>query len=224
MESNDPSLLQTNTRKQNSKRFGVQWKKLGPPFWTIISLISLMINAILIVVLLSLGSQIFKIKSLVNDQLLTGLSENFAAMDEAHITTTIPIRDQSVRANFTIHIEEQTNVVLSQDVYISNASIYNLDAGQLQISQAKTNILLPAGTELPINLKLDVPVDQQIPVNLDVPVDIPLNTSDLHQPFSGLQEVVNPYIDLLEGLPDSWSEAICGPKAGKFCMWLLEGQ
>ena len=138
-------------------------------------------------------------------------------MDEAHITTTIPIRDQSVRANFTLQIDEQITVTLSQDVFISNASIYSLNAGQLQISQATTNIMLPAGTELPINLQLQVPVDQQIPVNLDVAVDIPLNSSDLHQPFQGLQEVVAPYITLLNDLPNSWSEVFCGANPGKFC-------
>ena len=42
-------------------------------------------------------------------------------------------------------------------------------------------------------LDLIVPVDQMIPVNLNVKVDIPLNQTDLHKPFVGLQEVVRPY-------------------------------
>lgn len=209
------------SHRSTSKNHGRQW---GPPFWTTISIISLLINAILIAVLLGLGGQIFKIKSLLQDQLLGGLAENFAAMDEAHIKTTIPVENQTVLANFDLTIEQETVVELSKDVYIQNAGIFDLYTpnGGLQIDSAIADIRLPAGTTLPINLVLVVPVNQEIPVNLDVAVDIPLNQSDLHQPFTGLQQVVNPYIDTLEKLPDSWMEVFCGKEPGKFCSWLFQ--
>ena len=66
------------------------------------------------------------------------------------------------------------------------------------IYNAPTDIILPAGTVLPIHLDLVVPVDQQIPVELNVAVDIPLNQTDLHTPFVGLQQVLDPYYTMLE--------------------------
>ena len=219
---NDKNTIQYNshTVKKPSRRS----KRWGPPFWTIVSILSLFINAILIAVLLGLGSQIFEIKNLVQNQLLGGLADNFAAMDEAHITATIPVENQTVRANFDLQIQQETVVELSQDVYINNAEIYDLFTpnGGLKIDYAMADILLPAGSTLPIQLTLVVPVDQEIPIDLDVAVDIPLNESDLHTPFKGLQEVVDPYVKTLEKLPDSWMEVFCGKDPGAFCAWLLQ--
>ena len=50
---------------------------------------------------------------------------------------------------------------------------------------------------------MQIPVDAMIPVTLTVPVSIPLNETDLHQPFVGLQQVVQPYDTLLKELPVS---------------------
>jgi hypothetical protein len=96
--------------------------------------------------------------------------------------------------------------------------VVQLNTGGLTIYNAPAEILLPAGTQLPILLNLDVPVDQEIPVNLDVSVDIPLSETDLHEPFAGLQAVLTPYIQLLEGTPDTWDQAICGPEPSAFCI------
>jgi hypothetical protein len=194
---------------------------IGPAFWTVTGIISLLVNLILVAVLIGLGSQIFALKSVVSDQLLQGLYQNFQKMDQAHIRSTIPVRDQTVRANFNLHIETPTTVVLSQDTLLQNATVVQLNTGGLTIYNAPAEILLPAGTQLPILLNLDVPVDQEIPVNLDVSVDIPLSETDLHEPFAGLQAVLTPYIQLLEGTPDTWDQAICGPEPSAFCIWFF---
>jgi hypothetical protein len=82
-----------------------------------------------------------------------------------------------------------------------------------------TDIVLPAGTPLQIDLTLTVPVSQtvpvvldvpiqlEVPVSLQVPVDIALDQTDLHRPFTNLANLVGPYHTLLEQLPDSWSAA-----------------
>ncbi len=70
-------------------------------------------------------------------------------------------------------------------------------------------------------LDLEVPVDQEIPVNLDVNVDIPLRETDLHEPFTGLQEVILPYREFLNQTPNSWSEAVCGKPPLPLCLWLF---
>jgi len=48
-------------------------------------------------------------------------------------------------------------------------------------------------------------------------VDNPLSQTDLHQPFTGLQEVVRPYYLMLDEVPDNWSEVLCGPQPGRLC-------
>lgn len=216
---NDQSIEQLPENRVQSappKRQWFQLGKVGPAFWTVSSIVSMVVNIILIVVLLSLGRQLFALKHLVEDQLLGGLYENFVAMDNAHIRTSIPVAAQ-VPAKFDLPLSTNTTVTLTEDTYLNNATIYEFNAGALYISRAATNIILPAGTQLPVALNLTVPVDQQIPVNLIVDVDIPLNQTDLHKPFVGLQEVVKPYYTLLDSLPDTWPEALCGPEPSGLC-------
>lgn len=193
--------------------------KIGPPFWTVASIISLVVNLVLIAVLLVLGAQLFKIKSILTDQLIGGLYNNFVLMDQASIRTTIPVTTQ-VPAKFDLPLETDTTVTLTQDTKITAATV-SLSTGGLVIYKAPTDIILPAGTELPVHLSLVVPVDQQIPVELNVAVDIPLNQTELHEPFVGLQQVLDPYYAMLKALPGSWEDALCGPNPGRFCQWLV---
>ncbi len=190
-----------------------------PAFWTIVSITSLVINIVLVVVLFSVFGQFFQLKNAINDQLITGLESNFALMDQARIKTTINV-STNVPAKFSLPLKTDSMVSLTQDTLIKNAKVSMLTGG-LQITNAPATIILPAGTQLPIHLELSVPVDQQIPVALTVPVDIPLNQTDLHQPFSGLQNVVKPYRSLLATMPGSWRELICGTKPSDLCQVLV---
>jgi hypothetical protein len=187
-----------------------------PAFWTIASLISLIVNIILIVILFSLGTQLFTLKKLVQDQVLGGLYQNFVRMDQAHIKTTIPI-STNVPAKFDLPLKANTVVILTEATLLENARVVNLHTGGLTIVDAPATIELAAGTRLPVALDLMVPVDQMIPVTLNVNVDIPLNQTELHPPFAGLQEVIRPYYKMLEDVPGSWDEVLCGSSGGLFC-------
>ncbi len=190
--------------------------KIMPAFWTITSLLSLTINIILILVLFSLGNQLFNLKVLVQKQLLAGLYENFILMDQAHIKTTIPVSAE-VPAKFTLPLKTNTVVVLTEDTVLENAQVVSLQTGGLAIYNAPATIKLAVGTRLPVALDLTVPVDQMIPVKLNVEVDIPLSETELHKPFAGLQEVIRPYYKLMNDLPNSWDEVLCGPDTGPLC-------
>lgn len=180
-------------------------RRFGPAFWTITGLLSLVVNIILIVLVIVLYGQIARMQvslSRVSElmslpiETVSGLYENFVKMDAAHIRTEIPITMQ-VPVKFDILINQQVDVVLSQDTPINGARI-TLTTGGLNITNAPANVVLPAGTHLPITLVLTVPVDKQVPVSMTVPVDIPLNTTDLHIPFVGLQDVIRPLYCLLD--------------------------
>jgi len=195
-EQNNPQ----ETQPQRVKRE----RRLYPRFWTFTSIVSLVINVILIGILVILATNIFKIKNEVVQPLLDGLYTNFELMDQAHIRTTIPV-NADVPAQFDLPLDTDTTVILTEDTVIPNATV-SVYTGGLMIQNAQTDIVLPKGTNLPIHLTMTVPVDQKIPVELTVEVDIPLNQTELHEPFVGLQGVVAPYKTLLDKLPGSWKE------------------
>jgi hypothetical protein len=138
--------------------------------------------------------------SLAQDQatgLLGGLYLNFVKMDAASIKTTIHV-EKEIPVQFSLNVSGPTDVTLSRDVVI-NGALVTVNTGGLNINNARANIVLPAGTVLPINIQnLVVPVDQKVLAVLDVPVDIPLNHTELHEPFVGLQKVVEPFYCLLQ--------------------------
>jgi len=195
-----------------SKKREYRW---GPAFWTTASILSLTINIVMAIVLLlllanvrSLGVDMNSIKNLKMDvdtikkasaglvELPGGLYQNFEKMERANIHKDVRV-DASIPVKFDLQLNQQTNVVLSQDVTITNALV-TVNTGGLNITRANTTIVLPQGTSLPIFLNLTVPVDQQVPISLNIPVDIPLSATELNDPFIGLQEVIKPLYCFLD--------------------------
>lgn len=190
---------------QPAKERTYRW---APAFWTTASTISLTINILLTVILIILVINVYKLKLNVDSimnvskdliDLPGGLYENFEKMDRASIQTNVKV-ETTIPVKFDLALNQQTNVVLSQDVTITNALV-TVNTGGLNISRANTTIVLPAGTSLPVFLNLTVPVDTQVPVVLDVPVNIPLSQTELNEPFVGLQEVIEPLYCFLK--PDA---------------------
>jgi hypothetical protein len=194
-------------------------KKIGPAFWTVASVFSLGMNIALLVVLIVLSRQLFALKGLISQQLVGGLHDNFVLMDQARIQTTVKV-NTTIPVQFDLPVNTSTVVTLTKNTRIRAATV-SLSTGGLSIRNAPTNIVLPAGTQLPIELNIVVPVDTTVPVELIVPVDIPMNQTELHEPFIGLQNVVSPYSKLLGGLPDSWADTpLCEPNQDWLCAWL----
>ena len=189
--------------------------KFLPAFWTFTGILSLIVNLVLIVILLIALGNLGVIQLTANDQistLLGGLHTNFVKMDEAHIKTIIPIR-QEIPVQFTLNVSGATTVVLTEDVTINNALV-TVQTGGLNIVNAQATIVLRQGTPLPVNIQgLSVPVDQRLPVSFDVAVDIPLNQTDLHAPFLGLRQVVEPWYCLVEPNATVNNVQVCSPLA-----------
>ena len=174
--------------------------KFLPAFWTIASVMSFTVNIVMLIVVLILLQMLGTIQFTADDQvsgLLGGLYNNFVKMDEASIRTNIHV-EKEIPVNFILNVSGPTNVTLSSDVTIDGALV-TVQTGGLNIVNARARIVLPGGTVLPINIEnLVVPVDQKVLAVLDVPVDIPLNQTELHEPFTGLQQVVKPWYCLIE--------------------------
>ena len=185
--------------------------KFAPAFWTVASVISLVVNVILIAVILILGRQLFNLRTIVSEGLVGGLYENFVKMDQAHIITeinvssTIQVQDE-IDVVFDLPLNQDTEVILTQATSINGATIF------LNGAAVPLDIILPSGTALNIGMDMVVPVNTTIPVSLDVPVnltvpvDIPLEETQLHEPFVGLRTVVEPYNTILSDTPSGWEQ------------------
>jgi hypothetical protein len=181
--------------------------RMRPLLWNIGSGLSIAINLILFILVIILANQLFAIKEIVTNDVIGGLYYNFILMDQAEISTSVQVED-TIPVQFDLPLNQKTVVVLTEATSINGARV-SLTTGGLNIANAPADIVLPAGTELPVRLDLIVPVDTSIPVVLDVPVEIPLRETELHEPFVGLREVVGPYYDTLNNLPASWKDVRC---------------
>ena len=195
--------------------------KIPQAAWNSMIVFSFIVNLVLVIVVLVLGILLFNIKNAIAQPLIGGLHSSFVQMDNAHIVTTIAVNDtiqvnDTIPVVFDLPLNQATIVTLTSDTLIDNATIVTLNAGGLQLYNAVGDIVLPAGTGLPVQLSLVVPVSQTVPVvltvpvNLTVPVDIALNQTDLHPPFTNLAKLVSPYNSLLEQAPNSWAELFGG--------------
>jgi len=172
--------------------------KFMPAFWTIASVISLTVNIILIIILLITFQMLGAILTTSDDKitgLLGGLYTNFVKMDQATIAANIPV-DATVPLNIVVPVQATTRITLAESVVIPNAHV-RINTGGLSID-ADAVVTLPADTALTVNLDFPLNVQDSIPVHLDVPVNIPLDQTELHEPFVGLQQVVEPWYCLIE--------------------------
>jgi hypothetical protein len=190
-------------RKPGGRRLPDKYR-MRTAMWDLSSVISLVVNAVLLAIVLLLAFRIHTLENTING-LLGGLYDNFVRMDNSYITTTIQVEDMPIPLDFTLPVvQEQTNVTLTQDVTIRNAYVV-IDTGMLDIN-APATVTLPAGTILPVALRMDVPVQTTVLVDLEVPVNIELasaSSSDpaianLHTAFLGLQDTIGPLYCLLD--------------------------
>ena len=187
--------------------------QLLPAFWTIASLMSISMNIVLIAILFIMLNMLAGIQLTANDQisgLLGGLYHNFVKMDQATITRIIPV-DANIPLNIEVPVQATTRITLAETVTIPNAHV-RINTGALNID-ADAVVTLPANTPLVVNLDFPLTVQNTIPIHLDVPVNIPLNETQLHDPFVGLRQVVQPWYCLVEPNAVLNGVQICSPVA-----------
>ena len=167
-----------------------------PLFWTIASALSLTINVLLCLLifgLLSIREPITKTVTGQSSGILGGLYSNFQAMDQATIRSNIPV-DASIPLDIMVPVNNAGAAITMVGAPAEFDAHVIINTGVLKINAPARVTLLRSVTPLNINLQgLVVPVQTSVPVHLDVPVNIPLNQTELHQPFVGLQEVVRPW-------------------------------
>ena len=209
--------LTQKTNGQPSALPAAEPQPIAGRFWKFAIIFSFALNVILVLVLLVLGVMVFEIKNALAQPIIGGLHTSFVQMDNASIITTIEVNDtitvnDKIPVVFDLPLNQQTTVTLVEATTIPNTVVY------LNGVPVRTDIVLPQGTPLNINLNLTVPVNQTIPVvlnvpvKLKVPVNIPLNLTELHEPFTNLAAIVAPYNTMLNALPSSWGQAFTGQR------------
>ena len=99
-------------------------------------------------------------------------------------------------------------VTLSEPVRIDGAYL-SIRSATFSVD-APSIIDLPVGTQLPITLDMTVPVNTTIPVSLSVPVDLALTESDLQPAIQAIQDLIEPYKQLVQDTPDCWQMLLWG--------------
>lgn len=167
-------------------------------FWTVTGALSLMVNGVLLAVIIYLLLSVSSLQAL-NDRkdlmILSGLYTNFQKMERASIVTSIPV-DAQIPIDLTVPIQKTTQITLASDTTIANARV-RISTASLNID-APAQVILPSGTVLEVAMNFTVPVQGAVPIHLDVPVNIPLSQTELQPPFAGLQQVVLPFLCIIE--------------------------
>ncbi len=182
--------------------------RILPAFWTIASIISLLVNIVLLISVFGLLRMAGSLNAVaLGSGVLGGLYTNFERMDQAHIKTEIPVQT-IVPLNLTVPVQTTTGITLAKAASIPgahvriNTALFNIDA--------PANVTLPAGTALDVSMAFTVPVQAQVPVTLSVPVDIPLSNTDLHPAILGLQETIRPLYCLVTPAAQSLAgQSVC---------------
>ena len=187
--------------------------KFGPAFWTIASIMSLSVNVVLLAVGLLALRMLGGLQFIAQDQasgILGGLYHNFVKMDQATIAANIPV-DAMIPLNIVVPVQATTRITIAEPVVIPNAHV-RINTGSLNID-ANAEVTLPANTPLVVTLDFPLNVQNSIPVHLDVAVNIPLNQTQLHEPFVGLQKVVEPFYCFIEPNTVVNGINVCSPLA-----------
>jgi hypothetical protein len=167
---------------------------------------SFVVNFVLIIVLLLVMPIILPIVNDVAEPIVGGLNDSFIMMGDATISQTISV-DTTMPLSLTIPLSTTTNVRVIEDVPLNVAATFLLPGGG-GIINGTVVLALPAGTELPVALNLDVAVDQTVPVVIEVPVEIPLDQTELGVPFNKLKDLFAPLDELVKNLPSNNEEFV----------------
>ncbi len=167
---------------------------------------SFAVNIILVLVLLLAIGPIFMAKTQIAEPLLDNLDSAFAGLGKTRIKTTVSI-NHPLPISFNLPLEQNTNVVLTQDVPLTAPATFYLPGGGGEIN-GTVSLNLPAGMSLPVALDLDVPVETTIPVVMEVPVEIPLDEAGMGPAIEQLRLVFSPINKFLKSLPNSLAEIL----------------
>jgi hypothetical protein len=181
-------------------------RAFGKFFWRFMVIFSFIVNFILVCVIIGLVIFIFNIKKDIAEPLINGLHSSFVGLDDATIDWTIPVR-ANIPVDLDIQLQTDTVVVLNEPVPLVVNALIDLPGINAYGVNARVDLQLPAGLELPVKLDVPVPVREHMDIALDVRAVIPLSETQLHDPFENLRMLFEPLSRALGNLPNNFNEA-----------------
>jgi hypothetical protein len=180
-----------------------EWIWSGKPwqaFKNFAIVFSFFLNIFFIILLIAGATMIIPALKEIAEPMVSGINQSFTEINEAHIVRTIQVKD-TIPINFDIPVSTSTEVTIIEPVPMALPTNFVLPGGGGTIN-GTVFFELPAGTVLPVQLDIMVPVRESVPVELSVAVDIPIEETELNDPFGDLQSIFGPLGDVLSRLPD----------------------
>jgi hypothetical protein len=168
-------------------------------FKTFAIVFSFLINILLLLLVIWFATQYAKLQQTQVQPLIGGLYKGFNDLNAAVIEAQIPV-NQELPISFNVPVRQSTTVILVAPVKLENVPA-TMDLGAAGIINGRVTLSLPQGMQLPIAMDMNIPVQDSVPVNLMVDVKIPVNQTQLNQPFEELKSLVETYDDNLSALP-----------------------
>jgi hypothetical protein len=181
--------------------------KSGMGIWRWAALVSFAINIIFLILIVLIGTRLFQFKTAAVEPLLEGVYSAVSQMDDVDVQTQVQVSSE-VPVSFDVTVERDTVVTLSEPTQIEGAYL-SIRSATFSVD-APSTIDLPVGTQLPITMNLSIAVNTTIPVELTVPVEVTLSESDLQPAIEAIQDLVGPYQQLLDDVPDCWQMLLWG--------------
>jgi hypothetical protein len=180
-----------------------EWIWSGKPwqaFKNFAIVFSFFLNIFFIILLIAGATMIIPALKAIAEPMVSGMNQSFTELNEAHIVRTIQIED-TIPINFDIPVSTATEVTIIEPVPMAVPTNFVLPGSGGTIN-GTVFFDIPAGTVLPVQLDVMVPVRESVPVELSVEVDIPIEETELDDPFGDLQSIFGPLGRVLSGLPD----------------------
>lgn len=170
---------------------------------------SFLLNVLFFIALVLVLVNVIPVVNGIAEPIVSGLNQSFVEIGAAHIVRTVEVED-TIPVEFDLTVDTETVALLTEPVPMTIPTTFVLPGGGGFINGSVT-IELPAGTGLPVKFNTTVPVRESVPVKLAVSVDIPLEETELAEPFADLQALFAPLDEFLTKLPSTNDEA-----AGRF--------
>ena len=194
-------------RDAGPKTSGTKPTKSGIGIWRLVALVSFVINILFLALIVIIGTRLFGFKAAVAEPLLEGVYNAVGQMDDVDVQTEVQLRSE-VPVSFDVTVQRELTVTLTEPTRVEGAYL-SIRSATFSVD-APSTIDLPAGAQLPITMDLTIPVNTTIPVELTAPVEVTLSESDLEPAIKSIQDLVGPYQQLLEDVPDCWQMFLWG--------------
>jgi hypothetical protein len=180
-----------------------EWIWSGKPwqaFKNFAIVFSFIANIFFIILLIAGVTWIIPALKEIAEPMVSGVNDSFTEINEAHIVRSIHVED-TIPINFDLPVSTTTEVTIIEPVPMAVPTNFVLpgDGGTIN---GTVFFELPTGTVLPVQLDIMVPVRQSVPVELSVEVDIPIDETELDEPFDKLRSIFGPLGTVLYGLPE----------------------